>query len=266
MTIVPQLISKSFLYRGFEGILMTNLAKRLNFTIFHKTSDEDWGKLDGENSTGLSGMLFRGEVNFTIGGFGFSMEHQESLSNTMFYYATPLTLLIPPGRPISALEKLFLPLSFTTWMLLSVVFILAIVFIVIGKFITPQTRDFVFGQRNNYPFINLISIFYGGPMMPLPRRNFARFLVMMWILFCLVMRSSYQGALFGFMKKPRYSSPTDTLAKMYEAGFKIYGDEGLEIFLFQSQHTVKCIELFQQRSYMSTGSKLSIQISKEPSR
>uniref|UniRef100_A0A3F2ZDF9 Putative ionotropic receptor ligand binding domain-containing protein n=1 Tax=Lutzomyia longipalpis TaxID=7200 RepID=A0A3F2ZDF9_LUTLO len=186
MAIVPQLISKSFLYRGFEGILMTNLAKRLNFTIFHKTSDEDWGKLDGENSTGLSGMLFRGEVNFTIGGFGFSMEHQESLSNTMFYYATPLTLLIPPGRPISALEKLFLPLSFTTWMLLSVVFILAIVFIVIGKFITPQTRDFVFGQRNNYPFINLISIFYGGPMMPLPRRNFARFLVMMWILFCLV--------------------------------------------------------------------------------
>uniref|UniRef100_A0A3F2ZEM3 Putative ionotropic receptor ligand binding domain-containing protein n=1 Tax=Phlebotomus papatasi TaxID=29031 RepID=A0A3F2ZEM3_PHLPP len=225
MIIIP-LGHDRYHFSGFEGILTSVMSQRLNFSLILKTSDERWGKVEGDNSTGMSRMLLRGETNFSLGSFAASFSHYGYFSSSIPYHATPLALLIPPGRAHSNMEKLFLPMRYIIWSFLSAIFIISAIVVAIAKFIKPRRRAFIFGQRNNYPYINTINVFLGGSVAETPGRNFARFLLMLWILLSIVVRSSYQGALFGFLKEQKNVTIVDTFPKMLQEGYRIYGVEG----------------------------------------
>lgn len=49
--------NSSYTFYGFEGILSKVLGQRLNFSLALKISNEGWGKVNGENSTGMCGMV-----------------------------------------------------------------------------------------------------------------------------------------------------------------------------------------------------------------
>uniref|UniRef100_A0A3F2ZEH4 Uncharacterized protein n=1 Tax=Phlebotomus papatasi TaxID=29031 RepID=A0A3F2ZEH4_PHLPP len=231
---ITSLDNGSHYLNGFEGFIVRALSKRLNFSTIIKTHRELWGIVNGANSTGLYGMLYRSEVNFTIGAFPSSDAFDGSVSSTIAYFITPLILTIPPGRPYSAMEKLFFPFQLSFWICLSACFIVSAVIVSITKFIKPQKRAFIIGQGNSIPFNNTINIFLGGALSMTPSRNFARFLMMLWVLISIVLRGSYQGALFRFLKSQNNVSIVDTLPKMIEEDFKIYGDEGVAMY-FTSQ-------------------------------
>uniref|UniRef100_A0A3F2ZEM7 Uncharacterized protein n=1 Tax=Phlebotomus papatasi TaxID=29031 RepID=A0A3F2ZEM7_PHLPP len=214
-------------FGGFEGYALNALMDHLNFNVILKTHPNLWGKFNGNKSTGVSGMLYKGEVDFTIGGFGVNEKYLNTVSTTFFYYSTPVVLLIPPGRPYTSMEKLVLPFRFITWSILAVGFVISAFVVSFAKFIAPQRRAFIFGQRNNYPFINTINAFLGGSVAQVAGRNFARFLLMLWILLGIVIRICYQGALFHFLKEQTMVSLVDTIPKLIDEGFKIYGDEAL---------------------------------------
>jgi hypothetical protein len=55
-----------------------------------------------------------------------------------------------------------------------------------------KVRNFNFFSRN---------ILLGGGMISLPGRNFARFILMQFILFSLIVRTGYQGVQFDMMLK-----------------------------------------------------------------
>lgn len=98
-------------------------------------------------------------------------------------------LLVPPGQAYTPLEKLFLPFDFTTWMLFLAVFLVAYFTVFIAtNFSDHAIQDFIFGRNVKGRALNIFVIFMGGGMMVLPRRNFARFLIMSFILYCLIMR------------------------------------------------------------------------------
>ncbi|XP_059619126.1 glutamate receptor U1-like [Phlebotomus argentipes] len=211
---------------GFEGVIMRSLGQRLNFSYNLQIAEGNWGRVAGENSTGASRMLLRGEINFTLGSFASSFSHYGAFSSTIPYHVTSLTLLVPPGRSYTAVERLFLPMKYIIWSCIAACLVLAAIAVTVGKFLSPAKRSFIFGQRNNYPFINTINIFLGGCVPVVPRRNFARFLLMLWIFASLVIRSSYQGALFSFLKDSRNVTVVDTFEEMLNEGFRIYGVEG----------------------------------------
>lgn len=50
-----------------------------------------------------------------------------------------------------------------------------------------------------YVLKNFSSILFGGMMAHLPDKNFARYILMLYILFCLVIRTAYQGVQFNLM-------------------------------------------------------------------
>lgn len=166
-------------------------------------------------------------MDFTIGGFGVTEKYIKTVSTTFFYYSSPVVLLIPPGRPYTSMEKLVLPFRFVTWGILAIGFLISAIVVSVAKFIAPQRRAFIFGPRNNYPFINTINAFLGGSVALVAGRNFARFLLMLWILLGIVIRICYQGALFHFLKEQKMVSLVDTIPKLIDAGFKIYGDAAL---------------------------------------
>jgi hypothetical protein len=83
----------------------------------------------------------------------------------------------------------------------------------------------------------------GGGLNRLPGRNFARFNLMIYILFCLVVRTGYQGKQFEFMLKVEFDSclfiltlstlthqeirpkNVKTIAEMMEKNFELYASE-----------------------------------------
>jgi hypothetical protein len=98
-------------------------------------------------------------------------------------------LTVPFGEPYSPLEKLFWPFGFEVWIMFGLVFFIAFstVFF-IKRFAHHDIGHFVWGNNITTPSLNIFLIFMGGGMMVLPRRNFARYILMCFILFCLVMR------------------------------------------------------------------------------
>lgn len=55
-----------------------------------------------------------------------------------------------------------------------------------------------------------------------PSRNFARTLLAFWLFGTLVLRSSYQGALFEFLHSRKSAQELDTLDKLVEHDVPIY--------------------------------------------
>lgn len=96
---------------------------------------------------------------------------------------------VPPGETYTSFEKLFLPFDLPTWMMFLAVFLIAYTFIVfISLFSDQGVADFMFGEKVNTPAINVFVIFMGLGVVRLPRKNFPRFLVMVFLLYCLIMR------------------------------------------------------------------------------
>lgn len=59
-------------------------------------------------------------------------------------------------------------------------------------------------------------------MITLPRQNFARIILMMYILFCLIMRTAYQGKQFEFMIQEMRRPVVKTIDKLIEQNFTLY--------------------------------------------
>lgn len=161
---------ESDVYEGYLVSIVTNLASHLNFT-YDFICDGTTRQFDLK----LSAKKYNNFYNF--------------------YYITTPTLygfngiLVPPGEPYTPLEKLFLPFDFTTWMLFLLVFLVAYFTVLLVNFFSDRAvKEFFYGENVQTPSINVFLIFMGGGMMVLPRKNFPRFLVMAFILYCLIMR------------------------------------------------------------------------------
>lgn len=79
------------------------------------------------------------------------------------------------------------------WCSIVAVFLLSFITIVTVRLQSKTVQDFVFGRGNTTPCLNIFNIFFGGSMHLLPIRNFARLLLGLFMIYCLIIRSSYQG-------------------------------------------------------------------------
>lgn len=99
------------------------------------------------------------------------------------------SIIVPPGAQYSPLEKLFLPFDEYVWIIFVIIFLVAyFVLIFIRLFSHPMVAEFIFGENVKAPSLNIFLIFMGGGLIVLPKKNFPRFLIMSFILYCLIMR------------------------------------------------------------------------------
>lgn len=59
--------------------------------------------------------------------------------------------------------------------------------------------------------------------MALPGRNFARFLLMLFLLFSLIMRTAYQGMQFELLRKEIRRPVIQRIDELLSQGYEIYG-------------------------------------------
>jgi hypothetical protein len=138
------------------------------------------------------------------------------------FVTSNLIWAVPPGRPYSSLEKFIKPFDPFVWICFFVVLFIA--FLVIGalSFKAPHFEGFVYGPNVHSPSLNVLNLTLGGSLTRLPTRNFARYILIVFIFYSFIMQNSYQGALFKFMQMSLCEKELSTTDELVKNDFKFY--------------------------------------------
>lgn len=107
-----------------------------------------------------------------------------------------VSCLLTPGEPYDSYEKLVFPFDFLTWIFLAVVFGCTFLSIFIINTFSRKIQNIIYGENVLTPAQNVGAILFGMSQTKLPIKNFPRIILITFVLFCLVMRTAYQGVLF----------------------------------------------------------------------
>lgn len=121
-------------------------------------------------------------------------------AHVFIYTSSEYALIHNTGELYDEFEKMIFPFDFPTWILIIVFFGFGyFVIIFINVKLSVSHQEFVFGRNVKSPVFNMVIAFFGQEQKLLPGRNFARYLLMMFVLFCLVIRTAYQSVQFDIM-------------------------------------------------------------------
>lgn len=210
---------------GLDGSLITLMSETMNFTlkVVDVTDDNLWGTLyENGSSNGATKMLMDGAVNSTIGYYTLSALTFQLLSASHAYYTSSLVWMVPPGNDFTSLSKLTKPFDLILWTFVIAVFLISMLVVVLIKRCPISIRNFVFGENVSSPGLNILNICLGGSLNRTPTKNFARALLCIFMLYCIIIRCSYQGALFKFMRMEPKEPIADSFYKMIERNYVFY--------------------------------------------
>ncbi|CRK87648.1 CLUMA_CG001444, isoform A [Clunio marinus] len=233
----------TFRYYGSEMDLAFGLADALNFSYeitFIMRSGASGLLLENGTATGLLKDTIEGDVEYLTGFYYLTYVRTKYMSFTQSHYSIPLIIMIPPGEQFSPFEKLFQPFEKIVWYCLLASFGISIIVIMIINRQGEKIKNFIFGEKIKTPYLNLIIHFVGSSHHVLPSTNFARSLLMMFMLFCLIQRSIYQGSLYLFLQSDGRKPEVTSVDEMIEKDFVFYIRETLE-------HNIRHMNFYNRR-------------------
>lgn len=134
------------------------------------------------------------------------------------------TFDITKGYTYTPLQKLILPFDDVTWILLITSFMVAFALIFLIYRFPIVVQDEIFGKGVYYPTLGLFKIFFGLDYVRLPEGNFARIIFMTFTIFCIIIRTGYQGKMFDFLVTDVGHSMPKTVKDLLDSGIYIFGD------------------------------------------
>jgi hypothetical protein len=202
---------------GYEYDLLVQLSKDMNFTI------------EPTRSIIIYPYLF-------VGGYSprFSTLLNLSFPSTI-YESFDYVFIIPEGDLYKPFEILFLPFDFMTWILIIVTFLIGVITILIIKMMSKNVQDFVFGSNVKTPITNLWIGIYGLSQTKTPTRNFARYLLCCYLMYCLIIRTCYQSELNLFMQSDGRKPEMKTIDELIESDLFLIVDP---VFQRSFNHTL----------------------------
>lgn len=126
---------------------------------------------------------------------------------------------LPSGEPFTQFEKMFMMFDDGVWTGIGCTLLVFLITLRVISRLPIEVRNFVLGNGVQTPIMNLIEVFLCGGQYKVPRRNFARFILVLYVLWCLIFRTCYQSKLFEFLqsdiRKPRIESIADAKANNF---------------------------------------------------
>ncbi|KAG5670816.1 hypothetical protein PVAND_001054 [Polypedilum vanderplanki] len=116
-------------------------------------------------------------------------------------------------------EKITMPFDDLTWFLMFITFGLTFASIFGLKFCPKWIKMIIFGRGVNNLAYNALGIFFGVSQLRLPKESFPRSILIIFIWFCLIIRTCWQSMMFEFMtsdmRKPLPASIEDLIKMNY---------------------------------------------------
>jgi len=160
------------------------------------------------------------DVCFEIYRFETFLEHDLHMTSTFMELRD--VILATPGELYSQYEKLLLPFDDLTWKLLHFTFLIAFIVIFVINRLPKFIQNGVYGDNVQSPTLNVISTFFGISQIKIPKKFFPRFLLILFIFFCLIFRTCYQSKLFEFMTSEPRRLPPKTIEDMRDRNYTLY--------------------------------------------
>ena len=217
-----KLANGSYHLYGRDIDLINALAQALNFRIDFVFIGEEGSLFENGTATGALEMLLKGKADIIISDYWLKVNRLNFIDFSTPYINQHIAFIIPPGAELTSLEKFIKPLGYITWVLLIIYITVAVVVIYCVRKRSVQLQDFVFGSGVKDPYMNVLIAIFGSSQTIVPRRNFARYLLMMFLIFCLVMRTLYTGSLYRFLQTKVYHKEVQSINEMVEKDFKFY--------------------------------------------
>ena len=129
---------------------------------------------------------------------------------------------VAPGEPYTDLERMFMMFSFELWIAIIATLGIAVFTTITLNFMSKKIRNFVVGRYIQNPTMNLFSVFLSGGQIKTPGRNFARFLLMLFIVWSLIIRTCHQSMLFELLQADLRRPPMKTLDEFFESNLTVY--------------------------------------------
>lgn len=215
---------------GNDIELLEGLSDALNFKLDFDILREPaaWGFLSENGSSGgVMKRIMDEKADIAIGTYYLTLTRAKFMSYSE-YSRSQIVLVVPPGIPLNAYEKLISPFNKNTWITLLVTFFFAILLILAVKLQSKALQNFVFGKNNTTPYFNMFDILMNGSQHVKPRQNFSRSLLMIFVLFCIIIRTSYQAALFQFLQTNQRHAEIETIDELIAQKYDIYMYESFQ--------------------------------------
>lgn len=173
--------------------------------------------------------LLKNKVNLTIGAYLKTEERDQIFSLSDSYVYLSVGFVYKEGiTRINSIASIITPFSGYLWLLILGISITSILLILLTKKLTRKWRHFyIGGRKNRNPILNAWAIALGhsiaNPRIANGRSvgNFARTLIILWIIMWFIIRSFYEGALYSYLERNRLPSPYDTIEKVLTSDCKI---------------------------------------------
>lgn len=166
----------------------------------------------------------------TCGSYTPALEKVMIMSYTIEYMQNSMVFAyVESTEHITPMSRLFQPFQYHLWISIGILLTISTIIILLLKKLPDRQRHFIIGGHvNRTPILNMWNILIGNAH-PNPRLTqiqyfgvFARTLCLLWILFWLVVRSSYEGSLYEFLQSQRVKSPFDSVEKVRQSNVKLY--------------------------------------------
>ncbi|KAG5668364.1 hypothetical protein PVAND_016305 [Polypedilum vanderplanki] len=191
-------------------------------------------------------QLSEKETHFKIN-YGYSTEINSRIILTSPIWTHNIGLMVTKGEKYTDYEKLLMPFDFTTWCLLLGTFCTAFLLIFIINKMNKNVQKVVYGEGVTMPSLNVVSTFFGIAQTKLPKLDFARFILINFICFCLIFRTAYQGVLFDYMNSDMRKPHAQTIDEVFDNDFRILSYRshiGLQFFrIFDGDKRQKQIDM-----------------------
>ncbi|KAG5674081.1 hypothetical protein PVAND_004068 [Polypedilum vanderplanki] len=201
---------------GRDYDLIETLAQTLNFRINFTYIGREGYMFTNNTAGGTFLFLLNNKADLTVADYWLKSYRLKYFDASTPYINEKLVFVIPLGSQLSSLEKLLYPLTFSTWMTLIACFIIGSIVIFVIKLQSKTIQNFVFGTRVKYIYLNLWIGLVGTLQHRLPSRNFSRFILTLFLIFCLIIRTAYQGKMYQFMQSNKKHSEPQTINEMIE--------------------------------------------------
>lgn len=207
-------------FRGEAIDLINTLAESLNFKINYTYIGIEGFVHENGSSSGAFEALIDERADVSIQNWWLKSSRVKYLDSSTPYMSEPFVFLVPPGRELTPVEQLTIPFSLVLWMMILMCFLIGFVVICAVKF--NHNEEFVFGARVENPCLNMFIGFIGGTQRSLPGRNFARFLLVCFLMYSLVIRTLYQGSFYQMLQSNDRKGEVQTIDEMIQNDFSFY--------------------------------------------
>ncbi|PSN31720.1 Ionotropic receptor 875 [Blattella germanica] len=237
-------------YEGSDAYTVNVIAEYLNMNIvwIPQSDNTTFGYRDINGTiTGTSGDVAYGRADIAANSRYMKINWPE-VQYTYPHDTDSLCFVVPKSKRVPQYKNIFLPFSNSLWTaLLCTIFLSSITWYWIRKLYYKN----LVGITIIAAFLEIYGSFLVGMFNLQPNLTIERLYIIVWVMFGIIITSSFQGSLTSFLSVPKYLKDINNLHELDMSGFKLIVYEGIDSIISLNPDDYIMKRLWNKFKYLS---------------